>query len=192
MDGERIWLANIKHTDKHKSSKASIQVVQPVDSDSEDDLEVELDDGVIYRIQPKSKNQRNSNWKNNFAKKFDLQQRGQTWQRKPSNSGKTIKTGNEYSRSSNHDSNYKKNSNPNGTWECRMCRADGRNPKVRNDMKCPVHNVRPNKFKNIPLAKVSQVSHQNAQNPQNEVEHPGEFNALRARFYGDLNTDTSE
>ena len=179
-----------KHTEKHKMSKGLVQAVQPKtdpDSDTdEDDLEIELEDGMIYKIRPKSRDSKNSNWKNNFTKKFDLQQKGQRWQKRPSNSGKSIRTTKDQNRE-RFQENYKRNSDPNGFWECRMCVADGRNGKVRNDSKCPTHRVRPGKLKNIPLARVNSLANQSEND--NSVEQPGQFNSLRARFYGDLETD---
>ena len=179
-----------KHTEKHKTSKGLVQAVQPKnqsDSDTdEDDLEIELDDGMIYKIRPKSREYRNSNWKNNFAKKLDLQQKGQRWQKRSSNSGRAIKTTKEQNREKFQE-NFKRNSDPNGFWECRMCISDGRNGKVRNDSKCPVHKVRPGKLKNIPLARVNALTNQSENG--NTDEQPGQFNSLRARFYGDLDTD---
>ena len=182
-----------KHTDKNKASKGLVQAVQQQNqSDSEtdeDEIEIELDDGVVYKIRPKSRDSKPPNWKNNFAKKFDLQQKGQRWQRRSTNSGKTIRTTKEQNRE-NFEQNFRKNSNPNGYWECRMCIADGRNGRVRNDAKCPIHKIRPGKLKNIPLAKVNTVSNQNQNSEETSVEQPGQFNSLRARFYGnDLDTD---
>ena len=179
-----------KYTEKHKTSKGLVQAVQPKvqsDSDTDDeDLEIELDDGMVFKIRPKSRDSKGSNWKNNFTKKFDLHQKGQRWQKRPSNSGKTIRTTKEQNRDKFQE-NYKRNSDPNGYWECRMCVSDGKSGKVRNDSKCPVHRVRPGKLKNIPLARVNSISNQNEDNQS--VEHPGQFNSLRARFYGDLETD---
>ena len=182
-----------KHTDKHKTSKGLVQAIhqleRPESDSDEDEIEVELDDGVVYKIRPKSRDSKPSNWKNNFAKKFDLQQKGQRWQRKSSNSGKSIRTTKEQNRE-NFEQNFRKNSNPNGYWECRMCISDGRNGRVRNDSKCPVHKIRPGKLKNIPLAKVNSISNQNQNTEEQTVEQPGQFNSLRARFYGnDLDTD---
>ena len=179
-----------KHTDKHKTSKGLVKAVHPrhqSDSDTdEEDLEIELEDGMVYKIKPKSKESRGSNWKNNFTKKFDLQQKGQRWQKRPSNSGKSIRTTKEQNREKFQE-NFKRNSDPNGFWECRMCISDGRNGKVRNDSKCPIHKVRPGKLKNIPLARVNTLSNQSDES--SSTERPGQFNALKARFYGDLDTD---
>ena len=179
-----------KHTDKHKTSKGLVKAVQPKhqsDSDTdEEDLEVELEDGMVYKIKPKSRESRGSNWKNNFTKKFDLQQKGQRWQKRPSNSGKSIRTTKDQNREKFQE-NFKRNSDPNGFWECRMCVSDGRNGKVRNDSKCPIHKVRPGKLKNIPLARVNTLSNQSDES--SSTERPGQFNALKARFYGDLDTD---
>lgn len=182
-----------KYTEKHKTSKGLVQAVQPKNqSDSEtdeDDLEIELEDGMIYKIRPKSRESRSSNWKNNFAKKFDLQQKGQKWQRRTSNSGRAIRTTKEQNREKFQE-NFKRNSDPNGYWECRMCISEGKSGKVRNDSKCPTHKVRPGKLKNIPLARVNTLANQSE---ENSVEHPGQFNSLRARFYSDLTeTDHDE
>ena len=180
-----------KYTKKHKTSKALVQAVQPKpDSDTdEDDLEIELDDGQIFKIRPKSRENRNSNWKGNFTKKFDLQQKGQRWQRRTTNSGRTIKTTKDSNREQFQE-NYKKNSNPDGIWICRLCVADGRDGKTRNDMKCPLHRVRPNKLRSIPLAKVQAVTNDRQADQSVSVVQPGQFNALRARFYGELDDDT--
>ena len=182
-----------KHTDKHKTSKGLVQAVHQLnqsDSESdEDEIEVELEDGAVYKIRPKSRDSKSSNWKNNFAKKFDLHQKGQRWQRRSTNSGKAIKTSKEQNRE-NFEQNFRKNSNPNGYWECRMCVSDGRNGRVRNDAKCPIHKIRPGKLKNIPLAKVNSVANQNQNSGDQSDEQPGQFNSLRARFYGgDFDTD---
>ena len=184
-----------KYTDKHKTSKGLIQAVHPsnrTDSDTdEDEIEVELEDGVVYKIRPKSRDSKPQNWKNNFARKFDLQQKGQRWQRRSTNSGKSIKTTRDQNREQ-FDQSFKKNFNPNGYWECRMCVADGKSGRVRNDAKCPTHKIRPGKLKNIPLAKISSVSNQNQNEDDNSVEHPGQFNSLRARFYNDLESTDHE
>ena len=136
-----------------------------------------MEDGVILRVQPRQGSSKSS-WKQNFAKKFDLKQNGSRWKkqnRSTTNSGQTIQ---------------KKNPDPNGTWTCRNCTSENKPAVVRNNMKCPVHKVRPNYLKSIPLAgKINTVDQLNT-NEQQIENLPGQFNSIKlGGVYGETDTE---
>ena len=169
----RLW----KIIDKYskKGSKGHVKSIQQNNEHQNenpgDEIEVELEDGLVLKVQPKYNDTR-QNWKKSFTKKFDLKQNGQRWQknsRTPTNSGKSIP-------------------DANGTWVCKKCQTEGRTNKVQNNMKCKYHNLRPFYLKSIPLAKINSVDQPN-QNDQKSDDF-GQFNSVRTRFYGD--TDSSE
>ena len=175
----RLFKIIDKHTKNGQTMKGQIKSIQQPDEDSDqEEVEVELDDGMVLRVQPKFKDNRSNNWRKNFTQKFDLKQNGSTWKkanRSHTNSGKTIQ---------------RKNPDPNGTWTCRNCLAENKPAKVKNNMKCPIHKVRPNYLKEIPLAgrtnKVEQT-----ENNQTSPDDPGKFNSIRYNLYGDTDSSLS-
>ena len=177
----RLYKLIDKHTKNGQDIKAQIHTVQPNNYEKEsdsDEMEIELDDGMILRVQPKSRNAQ-GNWRQNVTKKFDLKQNGQRWQkinRSNTNSGKTIN---------------RKSPDPNGTWNCRMCINEGKPCKVKNSMKCPTHRVRPGYLKDIPLSGRMNTVEQPKNNQSNDEsqEDSGKFNSIKARLYGDTDTE---
>lgn len=176
----RLFKIIDKHTKNGQNMKGQIKSIQQPnqeESDSEE-VEIELDDGMILRVQPKFRGSKSNNWQQNFTKKFDLKQNGSTWKksnRSNTNSGKSIN---------------RKSPDPNGFWTCRLCQSDGKPGKVKNNMKCPTHRVRPNYLKEIPLVGRTNKVDQSETN-QSQNEDPGRFNSIKVDLYGDTDSSVS-
>ena len=171
----RLYKIIDKYTKNGKNMKAHVKAVQqkPEDSDS-DEIELEMEDGTILKVQPKSANNR-SNWRQNFTKKFGLRQNGQRWKSQNQNQG-------------NNSRSTKKIPDQNGSWSCRKCSDDGKPRQVPNTMKCPIHKHRPGYLKQLPLnGKVNSVDQQNEN--QTKQDDLGSFNSITSTFYGDTDTE---
>ena len=147
-----------------KASVNSVETSKNVDnSDSDDDIELVMDDGSVLKVQPRFKGA-GSTWKQNFTKKFNLQQSGNNrWQprRHQQQSHQQQRSFNN-NRNSGRNENYNKNNNGNNVdqqksgpsadakWKCGKCRDEGYTRSLRGDQKCPKHKWRPSYFKNVP------------------------------------------
>ena len=161
-------------------------------NNSDDEFDLELEDGSILKVQPKFRGAGTS-WKQNFAQKFNLRQTGNNrWQQRRNNNQ-------QQQRSQNHSNNNQNNSverqkqsspSPDQTWKCFRCKNDGAPKKYRGDQMCPIHNFRPKWFSTVPIAAVKEVkpatqpTTDGASNPD-----PGTMAAIRQAFYAGYDSD---
>lgn len=177
-----------------KAKVASVETTNITQTNnSDDEFDLELDDGSILKVQPKFRGS-GSAWKQNFAQKFNLRQSGNNrWQQRRNNNQ-------QQQRSQNHSNNNRgsvdqqKQSAPSAeqTWRCFRCKEDGAPKKYRGDQMCPIHRFRPKWFNNVPLAAVKEVkpapsSQSNSDN--NAKPDPGTMAAIRQAFYAGYDSD---
>ena len=171
----RLFKIIDKYTKNGQNLKGQIKSIQQEENETDsDEIEVEMEDGTILRVQPKQSNNK-SNWRQNFTKKFGLKQNGQRWksQNQPNNTSRS----------------NKKTPDQNGTWSCRKCADEGQVRQVPNTMRCPVHKHRPSYLKALPLkAKINSVDQQNESTTKRD--DLGTFNSISTTFYGDTDEST--
>ena len=171
-----------------KAKVASVETTNMTqDNNTDDEFDLELEDGSILKVQPKFKGS-GSSWKQNFAQKFNLRQSGNNrWQQRRNNSNQQQRNQNHNNNRGNNAEQQKQNSpSADQTWRCIKCRDDGNPRKFRGDQMCPKHRFRPKWFNNIPIAAVKEVKP--APNGQATTDNtnggdPGTMASIRQAFY---------
>lgn len=174
------------------------------DGDSDDEVEIDMEDGMVLKVQPKFKGG-GQTWKRNFTKKFNLQQSGNNrWQRRPyqhNQQQSQPRRQNQFNRNQNHNGNRnfadqqnQDTPNPDQWWKCPKCREEGNPRKYKGNQLCPKHNYRPKFFESIPLASVREVKPNNIKvdNNENDNNNPnGHLNSIRDCLYNDSDSTIS-
>ena len=180
-----------KHTKGMSKAKvASVETTNVTnDGDTDDEVEIDMDDGMVLKVQPKFKGGNNA-WKRNFAKKFNLQQSGNNrWQQRPQRQHQQQQQW-QQQNGRNNNQNFNRGNSNNGNvdqqksdtpkaeqfWRCHKCRDDGKSRKYKGNQMCPKHNFRPRYFDSVPLAGVREAKPQNTkQNGNNDDDDSNNF-----------------
>ena len=199
------WMKNkpalYKIIKKHqkKNPKASINSVETANVNENDDSGDEIDidvDGVVLKVQPRFKGA-GTTWKQNFAKKFNLQQNGNNrWQRRTQQQNQQQqpfqnKSNNRFNNNSNRNNSRNNNNvdqrksgpSADSKWKCAKCRDEGVTRELRGDQKCPIHKWRPSWFKNIPC--VNEIKPDEENHDENVVDNNGQLAAIRTCMHAD-------
>ena len=209
------WMQNkpklFKIIKKHTKGKAKAKVASLVETsnhtkndDTDDEVEVDMEDGVVLKVQPKFRGN-GSTWKRNFTKKFNLQQTGHNrWQRKQHQPQQPFQQqprqqqqnnrnqGNNNARGS-VEHQKQESPNPDQWWRCYRCRDDGNSRKYKGNQKCPIHNFRPKYFDSVPLSGVRELKPQNSTSVEDNNENAkanGQMASIRQCLYN--NSSDSE
>ena len=177
-----------------KAKIASVETTNPVQIvNSDDEFDLELEDGSILKVQPKFKGG-GSTWKQNFAQKFNLRQSGNNrWQQRRSDNQQQFRSQN---NQNNHRSNSAEQQKPppssDQTWKCFKCKNEGNIKKYKGNQMCPIHRFRPKYFDALPLASIKEVKP--AQKSQNQSDDSnngkdGALSAIRSAFYAGYDSD---
>ena len=196
MENKPILFKIIKRRckDMNTAKIASVETTNTsVDNNSDDEFDLELEDGSVLKVQPKFKGS-GSTWKQNFAQMFNLRQTGNNrWQQRRNNQHQQ----NHRSHPQMNDRNsveQQKSATADQMWRCFKCRNEGNPKKYRGDQMCPKHNFRPKWFNSIPLASVREVKP--ASNGQNQTvddksgnTKDGSLAAIRSVFFSGYDSD---
>ena len=196
MENKPILFKIIKRRckDMNTAKIASVETTNTsVDTNSDDEFDLELDDGSIMKVQPKFKGS-GSTWKQNFAQKFNLRQTGNNrWQQRRNNQHHQSHRSHQQQNDRN-SVEQQKSATADQTWRCFKCRNEGNPKKFRGDQMCPKHNFRPKWFNSIPLASVREVkpasNNQNqATDDKNGNAKDGSLAAIRSVFFSGYDSD---
>ena len=209
------WMQNkpalFKIIKKHQKENPKAKVASLVETtltndtgDSDDEVHIEMDDGVVLKVQPKFKGG-GTTWKKNFTKKFNLQQSGHNrWQRRnqqqqqqPQQSQQRQFSRNQSFGRNNADQQKQGSPNPSQTWRCYRCRDEGKSRQFRGDQMCPRHNFRPKYFDSIPVAGVRELksaqdskSNNNTDTTNNtNANDPGQLASIRHCLYNNSDSE---
>ena len=196
-----------KHTKNMPKGKVASLVDTTNDNvvdDSDGEVELEMADGVILKVQPKFKGA-GTTWKRNFTKRFNLQQSGNNrWQRRQQQQQPRQPQQQQYSQSqaqnfNRNNADQQKRDSPNAeqTWRCYKCREEGNSRKFKGNQMCPKHKFRPRYFESIPLAGIREIkSSHNSKSDDNNTNNSGNgddghLNAIRECLYSASTDDSS-
>ena len=178
-----------KCKDMPKAKIASVETTNaPEVIDSDDEFDLELDDGSILKVQPKFKGS-GSTWKQNFVQKFNLRQTGNNrWQQRRNNNQQPSR--NQSNQSSGRGNSAESTPSSDQTWKCFKCKNEGQIKKYKGNQMCPIHKFRPKWFDSIPLASIKEVKPaQKNQSDESNNDRNGALSAIRSAFYTGYDSD---
>ena len=192
-----------KHAKGKKAKVASVETSKHDEVvDSDDEVDIEMDDGMILKVQPKFRGN-GATWKKNFTKKFNLQQAGNNkWQRRPQQQNQQQQRQRpSHQGNRNNNGNYNRNTadqqkrdtpSPDQWWRCQKCRNDGNPKSYKGNQMCPIHNFRPKWFDSIPIASVKSARPHNNENDDDDFNTGGgQLASIRQCFLYDEDSSHS-
>ena len=206
------WMSNkpalFKIIKKHMKGKPKAKVASLVETsnvtennDSDNECEIEMDDGMILKVQPKFRGN-GPTWKRNFAKKFNLQQSGNNrWQRRPQQQFQQQQQRQQFNRPQGHPNNKnfaeqqnKDSPSADQWWKCPKCKDEGKTKKFKGNQLCPKHSYRPKFFENVPLAGIRELNASNNNNSNDDDNNAksgnGQLASIRQCLYNNSDTDS--
>lgn len=191
--------------DKPKAKVASVESTKSVtNDDTDDEVEIDMEDGVVLKVQPKFKGN-GSTWKRNFTKKFNLQQSGNNrWQRRSQQNqyqNQQPRQQQQFPRNA-HRNNNRNNADQqkqdvplaDQMWACHKCRDSGSTRRYKGNQKCPIHNFRPKYFDSVPISGIRELKpsgeSSNVDINTTKTTNDGHLNSIRDCLYNNSSDST--